>query len=60
MKLLYDVLRYEPEDIKKAVFFVTNNALVCETPDDAMKVNLETYRISSWIFGNLIIKAGRL
>merc|ERR1712223_1169097 len=41
VKLLYDVLRYEPQDIKRAVLFVTNNALVCETPDDAMKVAYE-------------------
>merc|ERR1719245_898368 len=41
VKLLYDVLRYDPPDIKKAVLFVTNNALVCETPDDAMKVAYE-------------------
>merc|ERR1719412_1094336 len=41
VKLLYDVLRYEPSDIKQAVLFVTNNALVCETPDDAMKVAYE-------------------
>merc|ERR1719367_655551 len=41
VKLLYDVLRYDPPEIKKAVLFVTNNALVCETPDDAMKVAYE-------------------
>jgi structural maintenance of chromosome 1 len=41
VKLLYDVLQYEPSDIKRAVLFVTNNALVCETPDDAMKVAYE-------------------
>lgn len=41
VKLLYDVLRYEPNDIRRAVLFVTNNALVCETPDDAMKVAYE-------------------
>merc|ERR1719232_1984779 len=41
VKLLYDVLQYEPPDIKKAVLFVTNNALVCETPEDAMKVAYE-------------------
>ena len=28
-------------DIKAAVLFVTNNALVCETPEDAMKVAYE-------------------
>merc|ERR1712223_2129233 len=41
VKLLYDVLRYEPQDIKRAVLFVTNNSLVCETPEDAMKVAYE-------------------
>merc|ERR1719419_1454977 len=41
VKLLYDVLQYEPQDIKRAVLFVTNNALVCETPEDAMKVAYE-------------------
>ncbi|QQP38471.1 Structural maintenance of chromosomes protein, partial [Caligus rogercresseyi] len=39
--LLYDVLRYDPPEIKDAVLFVTNNALVCETPEDAMKVAYE-------------------
>merc|ERR1719394_417767 len=41
VKLLYDVLQYEPAEIKRAVLFVTNNALVCETPEDAMKVAYE-------------------
>merc|ERR1712098_538331 len=41
VKLLYDVLQYEPADIKRAVLFVTNNPLVCETPEDAMKVAYE-------------------
>merc|ERR1719242_2846151 len=41
VKLVYDVLRYDPPDIKKAVLFVTNNCLVCETTDDAMKVAYE-------------------
>merc|ERR1711994_761923 len=41
VKLLYDVLQYEPSDIKRAVLFVTNNSLVCETPEDAMKVAYE-------------------
>ena len=39
--LLYDVLEYDPPTIKKAVLFVTNNALVCETQEDAMKVAYE-------------------
>ena len=41
VKLLYDVLKFDPPEIKRAVLFVTNNALVCETPDDAMKVAYE-------------------
>ena len=38
VKLLYDVLQYELAEIKRAVLFVTKNSLVCETPEDAMKV----------------------
>ncbi|KAB7504239.1 Structural maintenance of chromosomes protein 1A, partial [Armadillidium nasatum] len=41
VKLLYDVLQYDPPEIKRAVLFATNNALVCETPDDATKVAYE-------------------
>ncbi|KAF2351102.1 SMCs flexible hinge, partial [Trinorchestia longiramus] len=41
VKLLYDVLQYDPPEIKRAVLFATNNALVCETPDDASKVAYE-------------------
>ena len=41
VRLLYDVLQYEPLEIKKAVLFVTNNALVCDTQEDAMKVAYE-------------------
>ncbi|XP_063364584.1 structural maintenance of chromosomes protein 1A [Cydia amplana] len=38
VKLLFDVLRFEPAAIHRAVLFVTNNALVCETPEDASRV----------------------
>lgn len=41
VKLIYDVLQFEPAAIAKAVMFATNNALVCETPEDAMKVAYE-------------------
>lgn len=41
VKLIYDVLQFEPPAIAKAVMFATNNALVCETPEDAMKVAYE-------------------
>ncbi|KAF5272683.1 hypothetical protein FQA39_LY07710 [Lamprigera yunnana] len=41
VKLLYDVLSFEPQAISRAVMFATNNALVCETPEDAMKVAYE-------------------
>ncbi|XP_050296378.1 structural maintenance of chromosomes protein 1A [Anthonomus grandis grandis] len=42
VKLVYDVLQFEPPDIANAVMFATNNALVCETPEDA---NLVAYEI---------------
>lgn len=38
VKLLFDVLRFEPAAIHRAVLFVTNNALVCESPEDASRV----------------------
>ncbi|XP_076287137.1 structural maintenance of chromosomes protein 1A-like isoform X3 [Lasioglossum baleicum] len=41
VKLLYDVLHFSPKDIERAVLFATNNALVCETPEDANKVAYE-------------------
>lgn len=41
VKLLYDVLNYSPQEIKRVVLFATNNALVCDTPEDAMKVAYE-------------------
>ena len=41
VKLLFDVLQFDPQAISRAVMFVTNNALVCETPEDAMKVAYE-------------------
>ncbi|KAF7267293.1 structural maintenance of chromosomes 1 [Rhynchophorus ferrugineus] len=41
VKLVYDVLQFEPQDIANAVMFATNNALVCETPEDASKVAYE-------------------
>ncbi|CAH0546133.1 unnamed protein product [Brassicogethes aeneus] len=41
VKLIYDVLQFEPQAIAKAVMFATNNALVCESPEDAMKVAYE-------------------
>jgi chromosome segregation ATPase len=31
-------MQYSPPEIMKAILFVTNNALVCETQEDAMKV----------------------
>lgn len=52
VKLVYDVLKFEPPEIEKAVLFATNNALVCETPEDAMKVAYEIdrsrYDVNIW------------
>lgn len=44
VKLVYDVLKYDPPEIERAVLFATNNALVCENPEDAMKVAYEMDR----------------
>ncbi|KAL9893957.1 structural maintenance of chromosomes protein 1A [Glossina fuscipes] len=44
VKLVYDVLKFEPKEIERAVLFATGNALVCETPEDAMKVAYELDR----------------
>ncbi|KAI8130777.1 Structural maintenance of chromosomes protein 1A [Lucilia cuprina] len=44
VKLVFDVLKFEPREIERAVLFATGNALVCETPEDAMKVAYELDR----------------
>jgi len=41
VKLIYDVIKFEPQDVREAVLFATNNALVCETAVDANKVAFE-------------------
>ncbi len=38
VRLLYDVLQYDPPEVEKAVLFITDNVLVCDTQEDAMKV----------------------
>lgn len=38
VKLLFDVLNFNPPAIKRAVLYATNNALVCESADDANRV----------------------
>lgn len=44
VRLIYDVLKFDPPQIQRAVLFATNNALVCESPEDAMKVAYEMDR----------------
>lgn len=41
VKLVYDVIKYDPPAIKRVVLFATNNALVCETSEDAAIVAFE-------------------
>ncbi|XP_022082517.1 structural maintenance of chromosomes protein 1A-like [Acanthaster planci] len=38
VKLVIDVLRYDPPNIKKALQYACGNALVCETVEDARKI----------------------
>nr|XP_022904438.1 structural maintenance of chromosomes protein 1A-like [Onthophagus taurus] len=42
VKLLHDVVLFEPQAISEAVLFVTNNVVVCETMEDANKVAYES------------------
>lgn len=70
VKLLYDVLQFDPQAISRAVMFATNNALVCETPEDAMKVAYELgdrqrYDVSGsiiylWIIIKTHCRAGKM
>ncbi|ERL94587.1 hypothetical protein D910_11864 [Dendroctonus ponderosae] len=41
VKLVYDVLHFDPPEIANAVMFATNNALVCEDSEDARTVAYE-------------------
>ena len=53
MKLVVDVIRYEPACIKKALLFACGNALVCETVDDARKVAFglrERHKVSACVW----------
>lgn len=47
-RLLYDILNFHPPDIKQAVLFATNNALVCDTPEDAMRAAYEIDRANRY------------
>lgn len=38
VKLVIDVIRYDPPVIKKALLFACGNALVCESVEDARRV----------------------
>lgn len=38
---VFDVVRFSPPEIEKVVLFATNNALVCETAEDANQVAFE-------------------
>ena len=38
VKLVFDVVKFEPNCVKKALLFACENALVCETVEDARKV----------------------
>ncbi|KAK4336661.1 hypothetical protein RND71_043665 [Anisodus tanguticus] len=41
VRLVFDVLKFDPPAVEKAVLYATNNALICETPEDANKVAFE-------------------
>lgn len=41
VKLLYDVLKFQPKEIDPVILFATRNVLVCETSEDACKLAYE-------------------
>lgn len=41
VKLAFDLIKFEPPDVKMAVLFATKDTLVCDTPEDAMRVSYE-------------------
>lgn len=60
VKLVVDVIRYDPPCIKKALLFACGNALVCETVEDARKVafNLSERHKAVSLDGTLFQKSG--
>lgn len=60
VKLVVDVIRYDPPCIKKALLFACGNALVCETVEDARKVafSLTERHKSVSLDGTLFQKSG--
>jgi len=60
VKLVVDVIRYEPPVIKKALLYACGNALVCNTVEDAREVayNMETRHKAVALDGTLFQKSG--
>jgi structural maintenance of chromosome 1 len=60
VKLVVDVIRYDPPCMKKALLFACGNALVCETVEDARRVafNLTERHKSVSLDGTLFQKSG--
>ena len=58
VKLVVDVIRYDPPSIKKALIFACGNALVCETVEDARKVafgGVERHKVRKFAFSIQIL-----
>uniref|UniRef100_K1Q630 Structural maintenance of chromosomes protein n=1 Tax=Magallana gigas TaxID=29159 RepID=K1Q630_MAGGI len=60
VKLVVDVIRYDPPSIKKALLFACGNALVCDTVEDARHVAFGTHdrHKSVALDGTLFQKSG--
>ncbi|XP_063405474.1 structural maintenance of chromosomes protein 1A-like [Mytilus trossulus] len=60
VKLVVDVIRYNPPSIKKALLFACGNALVCETVEDARHVAFGTHERHKTVAldGTLFQKSG--
>ncbi|CAK9295634.1 unnamed protein product [Gordionus sp. m RMFG-2023] len=60
VKLIFDVIQYEPPAIKKALLFACGSALVCETIEDARKIAFGGYQRQKSVSldGTLFQKSG--
>lgn len=41
VSLLYDVLKYDPPQVKQAVLFAVKSVIVCNTQEDALAITYE-------------------
>ncbi|KAK2579448.1 hypothetical protein KPH14_002655 [Odynerus spinipes] len=48
VQLLYNIIKFLPQDISNAVLFATNNIILCETPEDAQRIAYESHLVDRY------------